>query len=99
MTIDIERNERSGFCNNSDHCVSPHKRKTSLGERLYIEVKCEQTCSLVMLAEPDDKDRKRQSCKIYRCLARGAVSWVFYDDYDILDVQERGVGRTEAYDV
>lgn len=23
----------------------------------------------------------------------------FDDDYDILDMQERGVGRTEAYDV
>ena len=78
--------------------MSPHKIKTSLGERLYIEVKCEQTCSLVMLAEPD-KDRKRQSCTYSDALPEAMYHGRFDDDYDILDMQERGVGRTEAYDV
>jgi hypothetical protein len=55
-----EKGKIRGFKNNSDHSVSPHKRKTSLNKRLYIEVKCEQACSLVMLAEPD-MDQRRQN--------------------------------------
>jgi hypothetical protein len=62
LTIDIERKERFGDSRtNSDHSVSPHKIKTSLNKRLYIEVKCELVCSLVMLAEPD-MDQRRQNC-------------------------------------
>jgi hypothetical protein len=77
--------------------VSPHKRKTSFDKRLYIEVKCELACSLVMLAEPNE-DQRRQNCTYSEALPK-AMYHVYLDDkHDILDVQERGISKTEARD-
>ena len=68
MTIGIERKERSGVCNNSDHRHRTRGRRP-LKKRLYIEVKCEQACSLVMLAEPS-RYRQRQSCTYSHALPK-----------------------------